>query len=122
MKVPEQYRFKDTSHPMGSDSFDGNNGVFYIPYGSDILQCIASSGMGWEHVSVTCRTKNRNRYSIPTWEQMCFIKDTFWDDAETVIQYHPKKSEYINNHPYVLHLWRPLKEEIPIPNSILVGI
>jgi len=78
--------------------------------------------MGWEHVSVTKRTKNRNVYSLPSWEEMCFIKDLFWSDEDTVIQYHPKKSEYVNNHPYVLHLWKPTNIELPIPNSLLVGI
>ena len=122
MKVPEKYRFTDENNDFGTTEFDGNNGLFLIKIGSDIFQCIASDGMGWEHVSVTKRTKNRNVYSLPSWEEMCFIKDLFWSDEDTVIQYHPKKSEYVNNHPYVLHLWKPTNIELPIPNSLLVGI
>lgn len=30
------------------------------------------------------------------------------------------KSEYVNCHPFVLHLWRPIKEVIPIPNKLMV--
>jgi len=113
-KVPEKYRIKHG--PMGSDKTYGNNGQFMIisqkfksPIGVQ-----ASDGMGWEHVSVSLRDR------IPTWTEMCFIKDLFWDDDDCVIQYHPPKSEYVNNHPHVLHLWRPINDEIPRPPSILV--
>jgi hypothetical protein len=122
MKVQEQYRIKDG--PFATDTYDGNNGLFLIPYssGSWFFQCIVSDGMGWEHVSVTLRYKNSHKYEMPDWNQMCYIKDIFWDETDTVIQYHPAKSEYINNHPYVLHLWRPTDKELPIPDSIMVGI
>lgn len=49
-------------------------------------------------------------------------KDIFWGPEETVIQYHPPKSEYVNNHPSVLHLWRPTGVDLPLPPSILTGI
>ena len=38
---------------------------------------------------------------------MCAIKDMFFDHEETVMQLHPPVSEYVNIHPYCLHLWRP---------------
>lgn len=53
---------------------------------------------------------------------MCFIKDLFFGPNECVMQLHPPKSEYINNHPYCLHLWRPQNIEIPRPPQIMVGI
>ena len=53
---------------------------------------------------------------------MCKIKELFFEDEEVVMQLHPKKSEYVNNHEHCLHLWRPIDSEIPIPNSILVGV
>lgn len=120
MHVPEKYRV--TEGQLATSSIDGNNGCFIINFGSDLLQCIASDGMGWEHVSITIRTKNRMVYKVPDWEIMCMIKDMFWENEDTVIQYHPKKSEYVNNHPYVLHLWKPIGRELPVPDSILVGI
>ena len=53
---------------------------------------------------------------------MCFIKDVFWDEEDVVIQYHPKKSEYVNRHENCLHLWRPvLDDPIPTPPKELVG-
>lgn len=57
----------------------------------------------------------------PSWNDMCFIKDLFFEEHETVVQYHPAKTEYINNHPHCLHLWRPVGE-FPIPNKLMVGI
>ena len=53
---------------------------------------------------------------------MCFVKDLFWDEEEMVMQLHPPKSKWINNHPYCLHLWRPTKETIPAPPQIAVGL
>lgn len=119
MKVPEQYRV--VSGSLQSRSSDGNNGAFLIPYGSDVLQCIASDGRGFDHVSVTVRTKNRDKYAIPSWEIMCYVKSVFWSDDEWVIQYHSPIAEYVNNHAYVLHLWKP-HAPFPTPPSILVGV
>src|SRR3954463_731637 len=56
---------------------------------------------GWEHVSVSTRRRP------PNWQEMCFVKDLFWEPEECVVQFHPPRSEYINNHPHCLHLWRP---------------
>lgn len=81
-----------------------------------MLFCIVSDGMGWEHVSVSLKTR------MPTWTELQFVKDLFWEDEEAVIQIHPKKSQYVNNHAFVLHLWRPTEVEIPLPPSILVGL
>ena len=69
----------------------------------------------WEHLSVSTPVKT------PTWEQMCKMKEIFWKDDEVCMELHPKKEEYVNNHPYCLHIWRPIGVEIPTPPSILVG-
>jgi hypothetical protein len=50
------------------------------------------------------------------------IKDIFWDEDDCVIQYHPPKEDYIDNHKFCLHLWRPIGVEIPRPPKIMVGI
>ena len=55
---------------------------------------------GMEHVSVQLQRK------LPTWEEMCEIKDIFWSEEEMVVQIHPRKSEYVNITD-ALHLWRP---------------
>lgn len=113
--VPEKYR--DSSIMASSKEKDGNNGMFLIPGRSarDALKVIASDGMGFDHVSVS------KRYELPSWDEMCKIKEIFWDDEDCVMQLHPPKSEYVNNHPYCLHLWRPNDgRKIPKPERICV--
>ena len=50
------------------------------------------------------------------------FKDLFWLPEETVVQYHPAKADYVNTHPYVLHLWKQIGSEFPKPPKIFVGI
>jgi hypothetical protein len=113
--VPNECRIKDGL--MGSDNSYGNNGAFQFSYKSYDFHAVASDGMGWEHVSVTIKANH-----TPSWEQMCFVKSLFWDDEDTVIQFHPKKSDYVNNHNYCLHLWRSTETEVKTPPTIMVGI
>lgn len=79
---------------------------------------IGSWSGGWEHVSI-------NGKKTPTWEQMCWLKDACWEDDEVVVQYHPAKSDYVNNLKHCLHLWRPIERfegKMPTPPSLMVGI
>ena len=120
--VPESYRIREGS--TASDESCGNNGAFWLPAprsGENDLWVIASDGMGWEHVSVHAEDLH-GRNHTPTWDEMCRVKDTFWDGEDVVMQLHPKRSEYVNQHPHVLHLWRPVAQEIPQPPTICVGI
>lgn len=117
-KSLEEWRVR--SGPCGSNPGD-DFGAFIIPgpCGRD-LRVIASPGdaddsIPWEHVSVSLLNRT------PNWPEMCFIKDLFWEESEAVMQLHPPRSEYINNHPFCLHLWRPWHTEIPLPPSIAVG-
>lgn len=102
-----------------SDDSFGMTGAFEIPFESYTLHVIATDGQGvkpqWEHVSVSLQSR------CPNWKEMCFIKDLFWGDDEVVMQLHPAKKDYVNQHPYCLHLWKPVEEKIPTPPSILVG-
>ncbi len=52
---------------------------------------------------------------------MCFVKRLFFRDDETVIQFHPAKRNYVNDYPFCLHLWRPQRQDIPLPPQQLVG-
>jgi hypothetical protein len=115
----EQYRLRNGEY--GSDPYD-DFGAFEVtgPCGQT-LRILVSSGnidldIPWEHVSVSLRNR------CPNWTEMCFIKDMFWDEEDTVMQLHPPKSQYVNNHPYCLHLWRPTRVDIPLPPQITVGI
>lgn len=116
MNVPNKFRIRE-GHLASDDSY-GNNGAFQIPRlnSNKWFLVIASDGEGWEHVSVSLPSRT------PTWEEMCYIRDIFWQDNDCVVQFHPPKSEYVNNHPNCLHLWKPIGKQIETPPSILVGI
>lgn len=73
---------------------------------------------GWEHVSVRAARKSSSR--VPTWREMAHIKSLCWDAEDVVVEFHPARSSYVNRHPHVLHLWRPIYERIPVPPIGLV--
>ena len=114
----EQHRIKDAG-PRSSDARYGNNGAFAIPYNGSALVALASDGEGWDHVSVRVDLSS-GLQRIPTWEEMCYVKSLFFKRDETVVQYHPTESSYVNNHPCVLHLWRPQDVEVPMPPMAFV--
>ena len=64
-----------------------------------------------QHVSIELYARR-----LPTWEEMCFVKDIFWDEEEEVVQIHPKKSHYVNLTE-ALHLWRPVNGDWSIMNE-----
>lgn len=109
MRVPEQYRIRSGAY--GTTEANGNNGAFVVPLKANKQQVhvIASDEGGWEHVSVSRRDR------CPTWAEMCEVKDLFFGEDEWVMQYHPARSDYVNDHPFCLHLWRPTGEAIPKP-------
>jgi hypothetical protein len=113
--VPDQWRVR--TGMFASDESIGNNGAFFVPTrpGRTPLKVIASDGEGWEHVSVSLPDR------CPTWEEMCRIVSIFWDEDDCVMQLHPPRADWVSNHPYCLHLWRPTGERIPLPPSWMVG-
>ena len=95
---------------------DGFSGIISMPLWKGSIIC--SWGGGWEHCSVSPSKKN----TIPTWDDMCMIKDLIFKEDEAVIQIHPPKDEYVNNMPNCLHLWRYLDGNMVLPPSFMVGL
>lgn len=87
------------------------HGLFQImlPGSNDFYRVMAGRGLGWEHVSVSLP------FRCPTWAEMCAIKRLFFEPDEVVVQYHPAEAEYVNFHPYCLHMWRPYEATLPTP-------
>lgn len=112
-----------TKNDNGMASKEGDPfGAFFVPRGRTTLRIIATTGseeVPWEHVSVAALDYKGER--CPTWEEMCWVKDLFWNGEEAVVQYHPPESEYVSMMKYVLHLWRPLNETLPRPPAVAVG-
>lgn len=113
---PEIEKYRVRTGRMASDTSWGNNGAFVVTGPRRKLLVIASDEGGWEHVSVSIKGKK----DTPAWDEMCFVKDLFWEKTECVIQYHPPLVDYINLHPGVLHLWRPIGVELPMPPKVFV--
>ena len=85
------------------------NGIAAKPAG-----VVWSWGGGWEHVSVSYPNR------CPTWDEMCKVKEMFWHDSEVVVQFHPRKEDYVNIHPFCLHLWRKVGQDFETPPKIYV--
>jgi hypothetical protein len=121
-KIPEQFRIQDPRLPFHQNAENCPDcGVFLLQpkIGNRRLLAVASNGGAWEHVSVSVR--EGNKVKTPVWEEMAHVKSVFWGEEDCVVEYHPPRSVYVNCHPNVLHLWRPLEQKIPLPPSIFVG-
>jgi hypothetical protein len=102
---------------------DGTCGGFGIPVHMnasvrrprEILGIIASSGEGWDHVSVSLPLR------CPTWTEMEIVKRLFFKVDEAAMQLHVPVTDHISFHPHCLHLWRPHDIEIPRPPAWMVG-
>ena len=95
---------------------DAQNGAFLLPNpkpGSSLqLRVIASSAEGWDHVSVS--TKSR----CPTWDEMAWVREQFFGPDEIPVQFGVGRTgsvEYVNDHPYCLHWWRAHDVVYPMP-------
>jgi len=128
-KPLEKYRITNAGAWSSDESF-GNNGAFQLPILKAVdgsihlgdhkhhhcsLRLVVSDGEGWDHVSVSLENR------CPSWAEMCFVKDLFFEPDEVAMQLHPAKSDYVNYHQHCLHLWRPYNRSIPLPPSIFVG-
>jgi hypothetical protein len=120
MKSVEQIKnqLKGTIEQEGED---GLTGIFYTQ--GIGFRYIFSYGGDWEHVSISIlynRGTPKRLFRCPTWEEMCMFKEIFWRDDEIVMQLHLAKKDYVNNVNHCLHLWRPMKENVPTPPKIFV--
>lgn len=102
--------------------YKGNekNGFFRLPHpkGFGFYLVLASDGWGWDHVSISLIDNlGRSIDRTLNWEEMEEIKKIFFKDDEDVVEFHPREEDYINEHPYVLHLWRPNLVLMPTPNE-----
>ena len=102
-------RLRRISIREGAPLGHGLMGAFVIesPIDRERFLRIVSSGpatklfhKGWEHISVSVVDR------CPTWDEMSFVRDMFWRDDELVLQFHPPRAVYVNQHAFCLHLWK----------------
>ena len=118
MKTREQILANLKEHTIvdgfGEDDNGGSARLKLSNNGGLLLTVVASWGEGWDHVSVSKPKR------APTWDEMCFVKDVFFNPNECVIQYHPANSLYVNIHPNCLHLWRSQHQAVLMPPRYMV--
>jgi hypothetical protein len=74
-----------------------------------VSERVELDGRRWRHVS--CSHKHR----IPTYEELCEVKDVFIGRERCALQVFPEESQKVNIHPNVLHLWHCLDTR-PVPD------
>lgn len=123
-RVPEQFRARKP-HPLYVSAPGDPFGVFFVPFARRMLKVLASDGQGepgwespaqgWEHVSVSVADRGGPTGSrLPSWREMCAVKELFWGPGDCVVQFHPAADRYVNEHE-VLHLWRHPSLPFPMP-------
>jgi hypothetical protein len=108
-KVAQRIRFRGLIGDNENGAFDVGRGPCGAP-----LHVIASTGEGWEHVSVS--TPHR----CPNWIEMEWVKKRTMGDV-VAFQLHLPATDHISVHPYCLHIWRPLAADIPMPPKWMVA-
>ena len=63
-------------------------------------------GIRWWHVS--CARPSR----LPSWQDLRNVKDVFVGRNRQAVQILPAENQYVNIHPYCLHLWSRLDVDI----------
>lgn len=113
----DQFRRPDLELAYYGTTGGRGEGVFRLPHPATgvTLNCIASSGGGWDHVSVSLHGR------CPNWPEMAHVARMFFRDGEAAMQLHVPATEHINCHPWTLHLWRPQAEPLPRPPGWMVG-
>ncbi|MBI9112426.1 hypothetical protein [Maridesulfovibrio ferrireducens] len=70
----------------------------------DDLQDGEGNESKWVHLS--CSRKDR----LPTWDDLKGVKKMFLGDEKEALQVFPKTEDYVNLHPFCLHLWAQEQE------------
>ena len=82
-----------------SMGWHGEAAVFDRVDGRRALYSIENHGK-WEHLSLSRPDR------LPSWDELREAKNEFFGRQAMAVQILPPESEYVNLHPYVLHLWR----------------
>jgi hypothetical protein len=94
---------------------NAHGGCFCVPYENVELMVIASDGGGWDHISISLKSR------CPTWEEMEHVRRHFALPHEVWLQFGLPAKDHINLHPYCLHWFRPQHRKVSLPPPIMVG-
>lgn len=113
----EQYRDRSPEVFELYGSFGNEDwGAFFVPcpHTGVTLRVIASADLDWDHVSVSLPRRT------PNWYEMEYIRKLFFKADEVVMQLHLPAELHITFHPHCLHMWRPWRVPIPLPQPMMV--
>ncbi len=89
---------------------DGTRYRRHYPGGSFLVAICTFSreldGRTWQHLSFSHSKR------MPEWQELVDVKELFMGIESKAIQVFPPRSEWISIHPYCLHLWRCLDEDV----------
>ncbi len=93
---------------------EGVDGAVFVR--RDGLQVIVSGrtekdGHRWLHVSAANMAQER----MPTYQELCEVKDLFIGRQAKAVQVFPPEAEKVNINPYCLHLWHNADVD-PLPD------
>ena len=95
--TPPGYRYEGDS--FGASAF--------LNKGQGLLVLVSMStmenGEKFLHVSVSRRSR------LPSWDDLKRVKAAFIGEEREAVHVLPKASDYINLHPYCMHLWSEWK-------------
>lgn len=115
LKELMQYRRVDWELRIGNAVLADQGGMFCVQAGETPLKVMASTGGGWDHISVS--TPERT----PTWEEMELVRKLFALPHETWVQFGLPERLHINVHPHCLHWWRKQHRDVLLPPASMVG-
>jgi hypothetical protein len=99
------------------DDFDDRAGCYFMRGTLQVIQSLGryDDGNLWVHVSVCGRT-GAGRFYLPTWEEVKRVKNDFIGENAWAYQVFPGSQDYVNDHPYVLHLFARLDGRSALPD------
>ena len=68
--------------------------------------CVEADGKNWIHLSVS------KRKQYPTWDEFVQVKELFLGRESLALQVLPPRSEWVNDHPFCLHLYQCLDKRL----------
>lgn len=104
MKNLDAYNEYRIIHPFFPEEIgDEHNGFFFMNIlGRNFYIGASVSSDGLQHVSVSAPGEGR---IVPTYEEICEIRNKFFEPSEPVIHFFHSDSKDINLNEKCLHLW-----------------
>lgn len=89
---------------------DGPPGLKAYRGRAGLLVCLnvmwERDGLRWLHVSMSRNSE------LPSYDDLRAVKDLFIGRDEEALQIFPPEAEYVNVHPFCLHLWHCIDQRV----------